>query len=59
MFPDVSPFSADSVPKIKHIYTKYYTLSRLLCEATMQDGLSVKIPAPESKDMLKQKIKIQ
>jgi hypothetical protein len=55
----VSPFSADIAPKIKRIYTKYYTLSMLLCEATMQDGLCVKIPAPESTDMPIQKIKIQ
>jgi hypothetical protein len=58
MFWDGSPFSAESVPKIKHIYTKYYTLSMLLYEATMEDGLSVKIPTSESTDMLKQKIKI-
>jgi hypothetical protein len=30
----------------------------LLCEATMQDGLSVKIPTPENTDIRIQKIKI-
>jgi hypothetical protein len=56
MFHDGRPFSADSVPAIKNIYTtRNSSMCTVLYEVTMQDGLSVKIPVSETTDILKRK----
>jgi hypothetical protein len=56
MFHDGQPFSADSVPAIKNIYTtRNSSKCTVLYEVTTQDGLSVKIQISETTDISKQK----